>query len=208
MKIETSNGELLDKLSILELKQKNISDDKKLANIKVEFEELNPLALIIFKENPPIISELYLKLSQINAKLWKIEDDIRQCEREKSFDSKFVQAYDNIGKAYRMLKKYDLAIISYEMSLKIFPKGVSAHQNLGVIYVEQKNWDKAIKEYKILIKLSPENAEGYYGLANIYQRTSKLKLALDCFVSYSYVPMRIASLSGVIIAPIKLSLIL
>jgi|TARA_B110000914_G_scaffold65518_1_gene57186 hypothetical protein len=91
MKIETSNGELLDKLSILELKQKNISDDKKLANIMVEFEELNPLALIIFKENPPIISELYLKLSQINAKLWKIEDDIRQCEREKSFDSKFVQ---------------------------------------------------------------------------------------------------------------------
>jgi hypothetical protein len=91
MKIETSNGELLDKLSILELKQKNISDDKKLANIKVEFEELNPLALIIFKENPPIISELYLKLSQINAKLWKIEDDIRQCEKEKSFDSKFVQ---------------------------------------------------------------------------------------------------------------------
>lgn len=91
MKIETSNGELLDKLSILELKQKNIFDEKKLANVKVEFEELNPLALIIFKENSPIISELYLKLSQINAKLWKIEDDIRQCEREKSFDSKFVQ---------------------------------------------------------------------------------------------------------------------
>jgi len=91
MKIETSNGELLDKLSILELKQKNILDEKKLANVKVEFEELNPLALIIFKENSPIISELYLKLSQINAKLWKIEDDIRQCEREKSFESKFVQ---------------------------------------------------------------------------------------------------------------------
>jgi hypothetical protein len=91
MKIETSNGELLDKLSILELKQKNILDEKKLANVKVEFEELNPLALIIFKENSPIITELYLKLSQINAKLWKIEDDIRQCEREKSFDSKFVQ---------------------------------------------------------------------------------------------------------------------
>ena len=91
MKIETSNGELLDKLSILELKQKNILDEKKLANVKIEFEELNPLALIIFKENSPTISELYLKLSQINAKLWKIEDDIRQCEREKSFDSKFVQ---------------------------------------------------------------------------------------------------------------------
>ena len=91
MKVEISNGELLDKLSILELKQTNISDKKKLSNVKIEFEELNPLALKIFKDNPSFISELYLKLSQINAKLWKIEDDIRQCERNKSFDSKFVQ---------------------------------------------------------------------------------------------------------------------
>jgi len=91
MKVEISNGELLDKLSILELKQTNISDEKKLSNVKIEFEELNPLALKIFKDNPSFISELYLKLSQINAKLWKIEDDIRQCERDKSFDSKFVQ---------------------------------------------------------------------------------------------------------------------
>ena len=91
MKVEISNGELLDKLSILELKQTNISDKKKLSNVKIEFEELNPLALKIFKDNPSFISELYLKLSQINAKLWKIEDDIRQCERDKSFDSKFVQ---------------------------------------------------------------------------------------------------------------------
>ncbi len=68
-----------------------LSDEKKLSNVKIEFEELNPLALKIFKDNPSFISELYLKLSQINAKLWKIEDDIRQCEREKSFDSKFVQ---------------------------------------------------------------------------------------------------------------------
>jgi tetratricopeptide (TPR) repeat protein len=95
-----------------------------------------------------------------------------------NFDSKFVQAYDNIGKAYRMLKKYDLAIISYEMSLKIFPKGISAHQNLAIVYDKQKNWDKAIKEYKTLITISPKNPEGYYGLANIYKKTSKLKLAL------------------------------
>ncbi len=43
MKVEVSNGELMDKLSILELKLKNITDSKKLINIKVEFNELNPL---------------------------------------------------------------------------------------------------------------------------------------------------------------------
>lgn len=91
MKIEISNGELLDKLSILELKLKNITDENKLINVRSEFEELNPLAQQIFKEEAIGINELYLKLSEINGKLWNIEDDIRQSERDKKFDSKFVQ---------------------------------------------------------------------------------------------------------------------
>ncbi|MGY8919157.1 MAG: DUF6165 family protein [Flavobacteriales bacterium] len=91
MKIEISNGELLDKLSILELKLKNITDENKLINVRSEFEELNPLAQQIFKKKAVGINELYLKLSEINGNLWDIEDDIRQCERDKKFDSKFVQ---------------------------------------------------------------------------------------------------------------------
>ena len=91
MKIEISNGELLDKLSILELKLKNITDINKLINIRSEFEELSPLAQQIFKQDAIGINELYLKLSEINGKLWEIEDDIRQCERNKNFDSKFIQ---------------------------------------------------------------------------------------------------------------------
>lgn len=91
MKIEISNGELLDKLSILELKLKNITDENKLINVRSEFEELNPLAQQIFKKKAVGINELYLKLSEINGNLWEIEDDIRQCERDKKFDSKFVQ---------------------------------------------------------------------------------------------------------------------
>ena len=91
MKIEISNGELLDKLSILELKLKNITDENKLINVRSEFEELSPLAQQIFKKKAVGINELYLKLSEINGNLWDIEDDIRQCERDKKFDSKFVQ---------------------------------------------------------------------------------------------------------------------
>jgi hypothetical protein len=91
MKIEISNGELLDKLSILELKLKNITDENKLINVRSEFEELTPLVQQIFKKKAVGINELYLKLSEINGNLWEIEDDIRQCERDKKFDSKFVQ---------------------------------------------------------------------------------------------------------------------
>ena len=96
-----------------------------------------------------------------------------------NYDSKFVQAYDNLGKAYRMLEKYDLAIKSYNISLKIFPSGSIAHQNLAVVYTEQNMWIKAIEEYKILVILRPQNPEGYYGLANAYRNTYDFNLALS-----------------------------
>jgi len=91
MKIEISNGELLDKLSILEIKEKNISDPTKLENIKNEFNELKPLANIIFNDFSPQIKDLYFRLSEVNNELWVIEDDIRECERNKNFSSKFIE---------------------------------------------------------------------------------------------------------------------
>ena len=91
MKVEVSNGELMDKLSILELKLKNITDPKKLINIKVEFNELNPLVQKIFKKYNPAVNKLYIKLAEINGKLWVIEDEIRHCEKDKNFGTKFVE---------------------------------------------------------------------------------------------------------------------
>ncbi|MCH1546943.1 MAG: DUF6165 family protein [Flavobacteriaceae bacterium] len=91
MKIEISNGELLDKLSILEIKEKNISDPTKLENIKNEFNELKPLANLIFNDFSPQIKDLYFRLSEVNNELWVIEDDIRECERNKNFNSKFIE---------------------------------------------------------------------------------------------------------------------
>ena len=91
MKVEVSNGELLDKLSILELKLKNIKDNKKLINIKNEYGGLSPLCNNLFDNYGNELRSLYVKLSEINAELWKIEDDIRECERNKDFGDEFVQ---------------------------------------------------------------------------------------------------------------------
>ena len=81
----------MDKLSILELKLKNIADSKKLINIKTEFNELNPLVQKLFKKYNPAVNNLYIKLAEINGKLWAIEDEIRQCEKYKNFGAKFVK---------------------------------------------------------------------------------------------------------------------
>ena len=91
MKVEVSNGELLDKLSILELKLKNIKDNKKLINIKNEHSGLSPLCNNLFEIYGKELRNLYVKLSDINSELWKIEDDIRECERNKEFGDEFIQ---------------------------------------------------------------------------------------------------------------------
>ena len=90
MKVEVSNGELLDKLTILELKLSNISDVKKLTNIRKEHDELNPLAGQLFDSYGDELKNLYKQLAEINSELWTIEDDIRECERNKDFGSDFV----------------------------------------------------------------------------------------------------------------------
>ena len=90
MKVEVSNGELLDKLTILELKLSNISDVKKLTNIRKEHDELNPLAGQLFDSYGEELKNLYKQLAEINSELWAIEDDIRECERNKDFGSDFV----------------------------------------------------------------------------------------------------------------------
>ena len=90
MKVEVSNGELLDKLTILELKLTNIADVQKLSNIQKEHDELCPLAGQLFDSYGEELKSLYKKLTEINSELWTIEDDIRECERNKDFGSDFV----------------------------------------------------------------------------------------------------------------------
>ena len=91
MKIEISNGELLDKISILEIKLLTIEDKDKLINIHKEFDALNPLVIELFESSELTLNEHYLELSKINKQLWDIEDQIRACEREKRFEREFVE---------------------------------------------------------------------------------------------------------------------
>ena len=91
MKVEISNGELLDKITILELKLEKIKDKEKLVNIQKEFNELNPLCNELFRIYGGELQVHYLALAEINGQLWDIEDWIRDCEREKRFDKEFVE---------------------------------------------------------------------------------------------------------------------
>jgi hypothetical protein len=91
MLVEISNGELLDKITILEIKLTKIKDKEKLYNIQKEFDTLSPLALNLFESNDGQLQNHYIELAKINGELWDIEDWIRDCEREKRFDKEFVE---------------------------------------------------------------------------------------------------------------------
>ncbi|PIE47868.1 MAG: hypothetical protein CSA40_02055 [Flavobacteriales bacterium] len=87
MKIEVSNGEIVDKLTIIELKLKYIQDKAKRKNLKTEYEVLDKaVAQIIAKDH-----KLYQELLSINQELWDIEDTIRDLERQKDFGEKFIE---------------------------------------------------------------------------------------------------------------------
>ena len=89
MKIEVSNGEILDKFSILEIKLQKIQQEEKLNNISNEKESLwSSFCLITSQES---VREKYEELKKINLELWDIEDSIRDLERSKTFDEKFIE---------------------------------------------------------------------------------------------------------------------
>ena len=83
-----SLGELVDKISILMIKKKNIPDSTKLQHVNKELEFLQKTLKKYISEDE--INKFLLKLVTINSKLWDIEDDIRECERKKLFDQTFI----------------------------------------------------------------------------------------------------------------------
>ena len=88
--VEVSVGELLDKISILEIKSKKIKDLEKLNFINDEYKILkNQLNTSIKNYNE--IESLYNSLKDINLKLWTIEDDKRLCEKNSDFGEKFIK---------------------------------------------------------------------------------------------------------------------
>ena len=93
MKIEVSNGEIIDKYTILEIKLVEIKDSDKLVNVQAEYDSLTPVVDQIYNEThaQETLAELKLDLLNINKTLWNIEDIIRDHEREERFDSDFIE---------------------------------------------------------------------------------------------------------------------
>ena len=83
-----SLGELVDKISILIIKQKNIKDEAKLDHVKKELDFLQKTLMKYVQQEE--INDYLENLININSELWNIEDNIRECERKKLFDQTFI----------------------------------------------------------------------------------------------------------------------
>lgn len=88
--IPMSPGELLDKITILEIKSERIDDEAKLANVRRELELLNATWTQAVAADDTI-ERLHRELKSINEALWEIEDDIRDKERVREFDERFIE---------------------------------------------------------------------------------------------------------------------
>ncbi len=89
IQIPISPGELLDKLSILEIKRERMSDPGKLENVRREHELLSEVWADAGLETDEVTA-LRARLLEVNERLWRIEDAIRDCERERNFGERFV----------------------------------------------------------------------------------------------------------------------
>ena len=88
--VPISLGELLDKISILHIKHKNINDDEKKKLVEIELELLEK-KLDLSDLDKKLIDKYIVRLTEINSKLWKIEDSLRDYERNKTFDKEFIE---------------------------------------------------------------------------------------------------------------------
>jgi hypothetical protein len=88
--VPVSWGELLDKVTILEIKQERLVSQAALSNVRHELEQILPFAKQAYDLHPEIM-RLRTELRRVNETLWQIEDDIREKEAAKSFDAEFVR---------------------------------------------------------------------------------------------------------------------
>ena len=86
MKIEVSNGEIIDKLTIIQIKLERIKDKNKLVNLQKEYDILIGVSSSIINISDPLYQALY----EVNCELWDIEDRIRDLERKKNFGDEFI----------------------------------------------------------------------------------------------------------------------
>jgi predicted nuclease with TOPRIM domain len=122
MKIEVSNGEIIDKLTIVQIKLERITDDAKLANLRREYDMLKEAAASIISQDDPLYTALY----EVNCSLWDIEDRIRDLERKKDFGQEFIstarEVYFNNDKRSEIKREINLKTESGLIEEKSYEK--------------------------------------------------------------------------------------
>lgn len=108
MQIEVSNGEIIDKLTVIQIKLERIKDEAKLVNLRKEFEVLSQVASKIIETDSPLYQSLY----KVNCELWDIEDHIRDLERNKDFGEDFINTARSV-----YIKNDERSMIKREINL-------------------------------------------------------------------------------------------
>ncbi|MGD9729060.1 MAG: DUF6165 family protein [Gammaproteobacteria bacterium] len=125
IKIEVSCGELIDKLTILRIKEQRITDAAKLANVRLELGSLEE-AWRNAVQDESLVSQLVLDLQVINERLWEIEDQLREREATKRFDGDFLELARQV-----YITNDQRARIKREINVK-----------LGSDFVEEKHYNR------------------------------------------------------------------
>jgi len=123
--IPISPGELIDKLTILEIKLQEIKDLAKLKNIEIEYSFLSDIVNQTIGDNNQI-NKLRDDLKKVNKALWNIEDDIRDCERNNDFSDRFIELARSV-----YINNDKRALIKKNINI-----------NLGSLLVEEKSYKK------------------------------------------------------------------
>ena len=122
MKIEVSNGEIIDKLTIIQIKLERIKDPGKLKNLNREYEILRNASASVLSQDDP----LYLELYKVNNDLWDIEDKIRDLEKRKDFGNDFIQTARSVyfinDKRSEIKREINLKTSSYLFEEKSYEK--------------------------------------------------------------------------------------
>lgn len=106
---EISAGELVDKITILEIKKNKISNKKNVDEVNKELDSLKR-TFDKFIPNKSIIEKHFIQLKEINLKLWDIEDGKRECEKKQDFGENFIQLSRNVYKLNDLRAKIKLEI--------------------------------------------------------------------------------------------------
>jgi len=146
---------------------------------------------LVAPTSSPEARELYNK-GQVSSDKGDFKKSVKYYKEAISIDPNYIDAYDNLGLAFRQLGELDSAECYYKKSIEKYPKGTTARMNLGQTYTFKKDYDKALIAYQELTNIDSNYAEGYFGIA----RTYLAKRQFDSVIKYAKVALVIYTLSS------------